>query len=623
MGRATLFENVMSICVIGLFASTASAQTGACASDAATIVITFPESDSPTLPSNDVRFTQAIFTSGVEPFSMIIYSDPLDTTNQLKFPDYFTHQWNSVTSKYTVRMIKGINRDGNTSATVDDVNTLQYNVSCTESQGSATVVYKILKIQITDVNDNSPYFINAPYTVWVNELTPVGLNVFRGILADDLDDGPNKQITYILTSGYSQYNFNGTQYFYLPSDQEGILAVLSSLDFEPMYRQTGDISQTFYNITVIARDNAVPASTQRSISTTIKVIITDGDDQGPEFVYPSCIQSSQPYSKSCVRPKYLTTISSDNASEVNLQFRADPSDVSDPNKSVDILMQDRDTLNSTVTCNIRRITPAGYESYFTVRSSLYQGKQYRCEIVKVSGKIINRTDVSQLEIVVEAVEQSASLRVDYATIILTIEGTGNYQNTNATVNLYPPTITTNGNTDVPSTSVFNVTVRPGTPFNVTQDGNIVLNKAVLDYEEVTRYQMTLMITELTPQKYSAVKNITINILNVNDNSPVILNPEKYSLTLEAGMCDKSRNLVTVQSTDADFGPPQFRLSRVVPANAKPKFSVSPGGTVSVTGLLTPGDMFAVYVTASDQGNPVRSAETVVLVRVTQSSKPYH
>ncbi|KAH9514464.1 hypothetical protein Btru_025327, partial [Bulinus truncatus] len=550
-----------------------------------------------------VRFTQAIFTSGVEPFSLVIDTDPPDTTNQFKFPDYFTHQWNSVTNKYTVRMIKGINRDGNTSSTVDDVNTLQYKVSCTESLGSVTVVYRILKIQITDVNDNSPYFINAPYTVWVNELTPVDLTVFRGILADDLDDGPNKQITYILTSGYSQFNFNGTQYFYLPSDQEGVLYEFSPLDFEPMYRQTGDISQTFFNITVIARDNAVPASTQRSSLTTLRVIITDGDDQGPEFVYPSCIQSSQPYSKSCVRPKYLTTISSGNASEVNLQFRADPSDVSDPNKSVDILMQDRDTLNSTVTCNIRRTR------YATDQTDGQMG--------------------------------------------CTTSRTGNYQNTNATVNLYPPTITTNGNTgyiyenspigsrvsidqsftnllkltftdpDVPSTSVFNVTVRPGTPFNVTQDGNIVLNKAVLDYEEVTRYQMTVMITELTSQKYSAVKNITINILNVNDNSPVILNPEKYSLTLEAGMCDKSRNLVTVQSTDADFGPPQFRLSMVVPANAKPKFSVSPGGTVGVTGLLTPGDMFAVYVTASDQGNPVRSAETVVLVRVTQSSKLYH
>ncbi|KAH9514480.1 Cadherin-99C [Bulinus truncatus] len=322
-----------------------------CTSDA-TIIITFPENDSPTLPLNDPAYTQAIFTSGIEPFSVVIDPDPQDTTNQLKFPDYFTHQWNSVTNKYTVRMKQGINRDGNSSSTVDDVNILQYKISCTEIQGSSSIVYRILKIQITDVNDNSPYFINAPYTVRVNELTPVGVTVFRGILADDLDEGPNKQITYILTPGFSQFNFNGTQYFYLPSDQEGILAVLSSLDFENLYRQTGDINQTFYNITVIARDNAQPASTQRSSLTTLRVIITDGDDQGPEFVYPSCIQSSQPNSKSCIRPKYLTSVYSGNSSEINLDLKPDPSDSSNP--TVYMLMQDRDTLNSTVTCTIRQ-----------------------------------------------------------------------------------------------------------------------------------------------------------------------------------------------------------------------------------------------------------------------------
>ncbi|KAH9496817.1 Cadherin-99C [Bulinus truncatus] len=403
MGQSdTVTQNILlAICVLFLIVTKVVAQNGACSSSEATIVITFPENDSPTLPFNDPRYTQAIFTSGQEPFSVVIDPDPQDTTNQYKFPDYFDDQWNTQTNSYTVRMKKGIDRDGNTSSTSDDVNILQYKVSCTETQGSTTIVYRILKIQITDVNDNSPYFNNAPYTVRVNELTPVGVTVFRGILADDLDEGPNKQITYILTPGFSQYNFNGTQYFFLPSDQEGILSVSNPLDFESMYRQTGDINQTFYNITVIARDNAVPASTQRSSLTTLRVIITDGDDQGPEFVYPSCIQSSQPNSKSCIRPKYLTSVYSGNSSEINLDLKPDPSDSSNP--TVYMLMQDRDTLNSAVTCAIRQTEPAGYESYFTARSSFYSGKQYRCEIVKLANKIFNRANISSLEIVIEVV----------------------------------------------------------------------------------------------------------------------------------------------------------------------------------------------------------------------------
>ncbi|KAH9520187.1 hypothetical protein Btru_060236 [Bulinus truncatus] len=235
-----------------------------------------------------------------------------------------------------------------------------------------SVVYKILRIQILDVNDNSPYFINAPYTVRVNELTPVGVTVFRGILADDLDEGPNKQITYSLTLGYSQ-------------------------------------------------DNAVPASTQRSSLTTLRVIITDGDDQGPEFVYPSCVQSSQPNSRSCVRPKYLTSVYSENSSEISLDLKPVPPNPSDPSSPVFMLMQDRDTLNSNITCGVRKTEPAGYESYFFTRSSLYSGKQYRCELIKKSDFPPNNINIASLEIIIEAVEQTVNLRTEYATVVITLD----------------------------------------------------------------------------------------------------------------------------------------------------------------------------------------------------------
>uniref|UniRef100_A0A2C9LHR8 Cadherin domain-containing protein n=1 Tax=Biomphalaria glabrata TaxID=6526 RepID=A0A2C9LHR8_BIOGL len=76
----------------------------------------------------------------------------------------------------------------------------------------------------------------------------------------------------------------------------------------------GDVSQVYYNITVTARDNANITSLRRSAQTTLKITITDGDDQGPEFIYPNCIPSSQLNSKSCIRPKYLTSVISGNSS---------------------------------------------------------------------------------------------------------------------------------------------------------------------------------------------------------------------------------------------------------------------------------------------------------------------
>ncbi|KAK0046214.1 protocadherin-like wing polarity protein stan isoform X1 [Biomphalaria pfeifferi] len=310
---------VFSVFLLYLTSTRVSAQvmTSACGSES-TIVIKFPENDlNVTLPLSD-EYVQNVLTNG-EPTRVDVNFDPGDKiTAKYPFSDYFLTSYNTVQKAFQVRMIKGIDRDGATGTTEDDVNILQYQLVCFPDAAAVSFYsaqYRVLKIQILDVNDNTPQFVYAPYSYTVNELTPVGLTVFRGISATDLDEGPNKQIFYSFSSGPSPLNLNGTQYFILPSELEGIVGVLSPLDFESMYAAAqGDASQVYYNIIVTARDSASPQSAQRTSQTTLKITITDGDDQGPEFIYPSCIRSSRPTSKSCIRPKYLTSVTSGNAS---------------------------------------------------------------------------------------------------------------------------------------------------------------------------------------------------------------------------------------------------------------------------------------------------------------------
>ncbi|XP_055875093.1 cadherin-99C-like [Biomphalaria glabrata] len=287
--------------------------------------------------------------------------------------------------------------------------------------------------------------------------------------------------------------------------------------------------------------------------------------------------------------------------------------------------------------------PPGYESYFITTSALYRSntKQYRCDIEKSGGRIVYRSNTSSIELIIEAQEQSPNARTEYASVLVSVLPS----------NLNPPVITYNSNTGYifenssvgarvytdaaasttllklaftdPETSSsdlpvqFTTTVSAGQPFAVTQEGYIVLNSSVLDYEATTKYVLTVTVTKATSPWYSATVTVTVNVLNVNDNSPVILVPDNYSVTVTAGNYTTTapRVIVTVQATDIDFGPPQFKLNRVVPANATSKFSVSQNGSLSVTGSLSPGDVFAVYVTASDLGKPVRSTEAFVVVSV--------
>ena len=58
---------------------------------------------------------------------------------------------------------------------------------------------KIVKIEIEDVNDNSPYFGHATYFLSFDENNEIGKSLTR-IVANDLDDGKNGQIKYSLKS---------------------------------------------------------------------------------------------------------------------------------------------------------------------------------------------------------------------------------------------------------------------------------------------------------------------------------------------------------------------------------------------------------------------------------------
>ena len=55
---------------------------------------------------------------------------------------------------------------------------------------------------MTDVNDNSPVFIGAPYVLNISELAVTGSQVFSDILAVDVDQpGPFSSVQYHIEPG--------------------------------------------------------------------------------------------------------------------------------------------------------------------------------------------------------------------------------------------------------------------------------------------------------------------------------------------------------------------------------------------------------------------------------------
>lgn len=134
-------------------------------------------------------------------------------------------------------------------------------------QSSAITV----KIEIVDVNDNPPTWPRDPIVIHVSENTDIGTNVYN-FSANDADSGNNGELRYSLvkqTPSYKKFTIDSLT---------GTLTLAASLDYE-------DITE--YVIIVKATDQAANVAERLSTSVTIRVVVTDFNDNSPKFVVPT------------------------------------------------------------------------------------------------------------------------------------------------------------------------------------------------------------------------------------------------------------------------------------------------------------------------------------------------
>lgn len=120
-----------------------------------------------------------------------------------------------------------------------------------------------LKIEIDDVNDNTPVFEKDMYTLNVKENAKIGLSI-GSVTASDQDRGENALITYQLIRNEDAETFRIDPFI-------GTLSLKKELNF--MY-------STKYQLSVIAFDNGSPRLTG---STYVIVYIYDVNDKPPVF----------------------------------------------------------------------------------------------------------------------------------------------------------------------------------------------------------------------------------------------------------------------------------------------------------------------------------------------------
>lgn len=132
-------------------------------------------------------------------------------------------------------------------------NTYQLTVRATDSY-SGKWAEVVVSVQVIDVNDNPPEFLQHFYNVTVSEATAIATPILT-ITTSDLDTGPNAGVTYRLMG------LNGTlpDNFYMEGDS-GVLILKQGLD-----RETAPV----HHFLVQAIDKGTPP-----LSSTAHILVT-------------------------------------------------------------------------------------------------------------------------------------------------------------------------------------------------------------------------------------------------------------------------------------------------------------------------------------------------------------
>ncbi|XP_075712365.1 protocadherin gamma-B1-like isoform X28 [Rhinoderma darwinii] len=161
-----------------------------------------------------------------------------------------------------------------TKSSLDREKIPSYNITIQASdKGSPEMTSrKVIRLDVSDVNDNAPVFEKLVHTAFIPENNSPGASIFS-IQARDMDSEDNAKITYSITTRSNEEDPLSSYISMNPVT--GVIYAQRSFDYE---------KHKEFNIQIIARDNGAPSLNS---STTLRICIVDQNDNSPVILYPS------------------------------------------------------------------------------------------------------------------------------------------------------------------------------------------------------------------------------------------------------------------------------------------------------------------------------------------------
>ncbi|KAK2876152.1 hypothetical protein Q8A67_020248 [Cirrhinus molitorella] len=442
-------------------------------------------------------------------------------------------------------------------------------------------------IKVQDINDNAPKFPDGPFVTSVPEMSEVGTSVFQ-VTATDADDptyGNSARVVYSV--------LHGQPYFSVDPKSGIIRTALADMDRE---------AREHYSVVIQAKDMAGQVG-GLSGSTTVNITLTDVNDNPPKFPQKN-YQVFVPESAQVGKP--VGKIKA-NDEDIGINAEIKYSILNPEGAGMFSISTDKDTREGVIT--LRK--PLNYE----------KKKQYSLHISAENTHLDPRftylgsfKDDATLKITVGDVDEPPVFSMDY--YIMEV-----YENTKVGTEVGAVTARDPDSKNSPVRYFIERREDKEVYFDIESISGVIRTTQLLDREDTPWHNITVMATEEDNPSLQSHVPVTVQVLDVNDNPPMISTEDEIII------CESTRAGQVIQTITAvdkdDFANGKgfsFSFPGGVPAN--PNFTIKDNedSTASIIARrrrfhrLTQ-ELYELPVVVWDDGEPVLSSTSTLTLRV--------
>ncbi|XP_041055633.1 protocadherin-16-like [Carcharodon carcharias] len=426
----------------------------------------------------------------------------------------------------------------------------------------------IVEIDIEDRNEYAPQFAGDPITVVVSENVELAASVYTFQAADKDGSGPNSEVRYSLL----QQTPPGT--FLHIDPVTGILTAGAPIDRE---------LTPFFLLVVQAMDQAVNSSQRKSSAVTVRVFVTDENDNSPHFLSPSVlnVMENQPIGTII---SYVVAQDDDLGENGRLSYRLKSS-----------FGGSKFRLNpNTGALSIVKHLDCEEQSWINLTIEACDHGTFRRSATQLLH--IQLIDVNDEVPMFEETAYEASVMENQSTgtQVIQIHATDRDQGTNGLLRY-------GGVVD--------------NSFSIDPVTGVIRTSRVMDREEQDHYQVTVYVKDSgTPPNFATV-TVSIRIEDENDNRPMF---EKDVYELQVPENQERVSLFTAKATDKDSGENGRLEYEIIEGDPNGHFWIdqNTGILSTMSGLDRESiSLYTLTILARDQGIPQHSCTVSVSVTV--------